>query len=383
MNLEPHPIASIFPLLKGDELDRLADDIRANGLNEPIVVFEGKILDGRNRAAACEQIGVTPSVKKFEGGYLEAVAFVWSENLIRRHLDSSQSAAARTLRDRTVAQYREQHEAMKADARKRQKEGKSLDGKAGGRGKKTNPAQLIGQAIPERHERSTTAIRAREAGTNREYLEVTDRLAKERPELLQQVLTGAKTVTEVKRLLKKEEVLEKVSSFPSDKFRVLYAVPPWKYGNSGAGLDQYGPSERHYPCMSISDLCALPVADIAEDNAVLFLWVTSPLLDECWPVIKAWGFEYKTSFVWDKVKHNYGHYNSVRHEFLLVCTRGSCTPDAKELVDSVQSIERSRDHSGKPDEFRKIIDDLYLHGRRIELFARTKHEGWEVYGNEL
>jgi N6-adenosine-specific RNA methylase IME4 len=134
--------------------------------------------------------------------------------------------------------------------------------------------------------------------------------------------------------------------------------------------------------MTIAELCAMDIKSIVEPNAVLFLWVTSPLLDECWPVIKAWGFEYKTSFVWDKVKHNFGHYNSVRHEFLLICTRGSCTPDSKELIDSVVEVERDNNHSGKPERFREIIDQLYSHGKRIELFARKKTKGWEVYGNE-
>ena len=134
--------------------------------------------------------------------------------------------------------------------------------------------------------------------------------------------------------------------------------------------------------MTIAELCAMDIKGIAGDDAVLFLWVTSPLLDECWPIIKAWGFNYKTSFVWDKVKHNFGHYNSVRHELLLVCTRGSCTPDAKELIDSVVEVERSKAHSGKPERFREIIDQLYPHGKRIELFARKNTKGWEAYGNE-
>ena len=67
--------------------------------------------------------------------------------------------------------------------------------------------------------------------------------------------------------------------------------------------------------------------DLAAPDAVLFLWVPSPLLADGWPLIAAWGFTYKASFVWDKVKHNYGHYNSVRHELLLIAPRGSCLPE--------------------------------------------------------
>ncbi len=168
-------------------------------------------------------------------------------------------------------------------------------------------------------------------------------------------------------------------SLPTDKYRIIYADPPWKYGDRL--LEGYGPAEFHYPTMDIDEICELPINELAEENAVLFLWVTSPILPQVFDVISAWGFEYKASFIWDKMRHNYGHYNSVRHEFLLLCTRGSCLPDSGELIDSVQSIERNG-HSEKPEEFRAIIERLYPTGKRIELFARRKVEKWESWGNE-
>lgn len=189
--------------------------------------------------------------------------------------------------------------------------------------------------------------------------------------------------------LKREAMrLQKVESppLPSDKYRVIYADPPWQYNNAGVinESDNYGRAARHYPTMSIAELCDLgeQIKAMADRDAVLFMWVTSPLLEECFDVIRAWGFQYKTSFVWDKVGHNYGHYNSVRHELLLICTRGSCVPDTKTLYDSVISIEKSSVHSEKPAEFRRIIDDLYTWGNRIELFARTEVDGWAMWGNE-
>ena len=100
----------------------------------------------------------------------------------------------------------------------------------------------------------------------------------------------------------------------------------------------------------------LPINDISAENAVLFLWVTSPIIEECFEVINSWGFKYKTSFVWDKVRHNMGHYNSVRHEFLLICTKGSYLPENKKLYDSVITMKRSNEHSEKPEEFRALID---------------------------
>jgi N6-adenosine-specific RNA methylase IME4 len=206
------------------------------------------------------------------------------------------------------------------------------------------------------------------------------RLASLPEEKFQAIKTGKKTRTEVKRELRRETIEKFIPAKPTGKYRIIYADPPWKYGDQLT--EDYGATRFHYPSMSIADLCSLPIRELAEDNAVLFLWVTSPILPECFDVIAAWGFRYKASFVWDKVKHNMGHYNSVGHEFLLICTKGSCLPDASQLFDSVQTIERT-DHSRKPDEFRKIIETLYIRGEKIELFAREEHDGWTAWGNEV
>lgn len=181
------------------------------------------------------------------------------------------------------------------------------------------------------------------------------------------------------RECKRDRAPDPIQELPSDKYRIIYADPPWKYGN--AMPDYFTEQADHYKLLTPREVSEIPVKDICEDNSVLFLWVTSPILEEAFNVIHAWGFKYKASFVWDKIKHNMGHYNSVRHEFLLVCTRGSCQPDQQKLFDSVQSIEREK-HSQKPEEFRDIIETLYTHGRKIELFARTKNKGWDVYGND-
>lgn len=170
-----------------------------------------------------------------------------------------------------------------------------------------------------------------------------------------------------------------VTPAPTEKYRIVYADPPWSYGNTQP--DYHTEQRDHYPVMDLVDICALPVREWCEDDAVLFLWVTSPILEEAFSVVHAWGFEYKATFVWDKIKHNMGHYNSVRHELLLICVRGSCQPDVKQLFDSVQNIERSAGHSEKPVEFYDIIETLYTHGRRLVMFARRKREGWDVYGH--
>lgn len=196
------------------------------------------------------------------------------------------------------------------------------------------------------------------------------------------------TRNDLRHNLKLARFQKEIPTLPTSGYRVIYADPPWEYGFSQHSREEQETTlDSHYPSMTLEQICALPVADMAQENAVLFLWATSPLLPQAFEVIKAWGFAYKSSFVWDKVKHNVGYYNSVRHELLLIATKGSCLPDKKPegepvLIDSVQSIER-REHSRKPEEFRAIIDNLYPSGTRIELFAREIHPGWETWGNEV
>ena len=222
-----------------------------------------------------------------------------------------------------------------------------------------------------------------EYGLTKKVSMISQKLAELPKEQFDQVREGTSSMSKAIREAEREKRRDNTRPMVKGKYRVIYADPPWSYNDKcDDGSVQSGGCEKHYPSLTISGLCDLPIVDIAEESAVLFLWVTSPLLFECEPVIKAWGFEYKSSFVWDKVKHNMGHYNSVRHEFLLVCTRGSCTPDVKKLYDSVQTIERT-EHSRKPEFFREIIDTIYPHGNRVELFARgDAPKGWKTWGNE-
>lgn len=203
-----------------------------------------------------------------------------------------------------------------------------------------------------------------------------------RSKVLQEVGKDIRATQKAERIEKASNGGKSVDIFTTDKkYRVIYADPPWSY-NDKQDTDYYGGAEKHYGTMPLNEIAALPISRITEKDAVLFLWTTSPLIFDSKQIFEAWGFTYKSMFIWDKVKTGMGHYNSVRHEMLLICTKGSCTPDTKRMFDSVQSIERSENHSEKPQEFRDIIETLYA-GERIELFARTKRDGWDVWGNEV
>ncbi len=359
-----HPITELFPDMSDGEFDALIADIREHGVRHHILLHEGQIVDGVNRFKACKKLGVPCPSKEWdgEGSLLDLVI---SLNVRRRHLTPSQLAM--------IGAEALPH--FEAEARERSRQ----SGERFGKGTENIPCPIEGRGEARDHT-------ARVVGVNPHYVSDAKAIKEKDPCLAEEVKAGKKTLSEVKRELRNRE--HRARPPVPGQFRVIYADPPWKYGKAGPGLDGYGPAERHYETMLLDEICDLrfddgrTVRDIAEKDAVLFFWVTSPMLENSFKVIRAWGFNYKTSFVWDKVKHNFGHYNSVRHEFLLVATRGSCTPEVNTLFDSVVTRERSREHSEKPEAFRTMIDTLYPSGSRIELFARRKASGWEAWGSE-
>lgn len=165
-------------------------------------------------------------------------------------------------------------------------------------------------------------------------------------------------------------------------YRVIYSDNPWKYGRA-AGVTA---AADHYEGMTIEEQCKLPVAAHALPDSVLLMWTTAPvILQNPGPreVGEAWGFTYKQQIIWDKVDHNYSHYTGANHEILTIWTRGSCVPDLPtDLPDSVQVIRKSRTHSDKPEEFRRLIEKHWTRGPYLELFGRDRHEGWTVFGND-
>jgi N6-adenosine-specific RNA methylase IME4 len=185
------------------------------------------------------------------------------------------------------------------------------------------------------------------------------------------------------------------TTFPDKKYNVIYADPPWSYGDKGFGKrpngavsGSFAPEAGRYPTMSMEAMCQLPVKNIASNNCVCLMWATSPLLPEALTLMSAWGFKFKTiAFVWSKITNtgkevaNLGQYTMGNVEIVLLGTRGSVPRQARN-VRQFLSAERTR-HSAKPMEIRNRIEHLFGDVPRIELFARTASPGWDVWGNEV
>jgi N6-adenosine-specific RNA methylase IME4 len=210
------------------------------------------------------------------------------------------------------------------------------------------------------------------------HLEVVKLSPEKQDEYLEKAALNNLTVKDLRRLLRRDGVIyNSESELPEGIFQLFYADPPWKYGTEFSATVP----EDYYPTMEIEEICALPIDKMTDTNAVLFMWTTTGFLESSFDVVHAWGFEYKTCFIWDKVKHNVGPYSSVRHEILLLCTKGTYPIQNLKFYDSVYSEEKT-EHSKKPDFYYQMIEDLYPNTKKLELFARNKRDGWTSFGNQ-
>ena len=176
-----------------------------------------------------------------------------------------------------------------------------------------------------------------------------------------------------------------MTPFPNKKYQIIYADPPWRYSDRGCN----GACEKHYETMTLKEICNLPLRRITDDNCVLFIWATYPMLREALMVIEEWGFTYKSiGFQWLKLNkkaltpfYGLGRWTRGNTEPCLIATKGKPSRIAKDVFQLIQ--EPIRGHSRKPEKVRSEI--LRLMGRRprIELFARENHSGWDTWGNEV
>lgn len=174
------------------------------------------------------------------------------------------------------------------------------------------------------------------------------------------------------------------------KYKIIYADPPWKYNSRANHKTRFrGGAEGHYPLMSMEAIKLLPINDIADKNCVLFMWCTFPYLNEQIKLFEHWGFKYRTlGFSWIKTNpkngkpfFGVGYYAKSNCEVCLMGIRGKMKPVSNKVSSVI--ISPRREHSRKPDEAAERIVELFGDIPRIELFARHKKKGWNIWGNEL
>ncbi len=187
-----------------------------------------------------------------------------------------------------------------------------------------------------------------------------------------------------------EETIADFKAFTDGKkYRTIYADPPWQFQNRTGKVAPEHKRLNRYATMDLESIMSLPVSEVAEEKCHLYLWVPNALLPEGLAVMKAWGFEYKTNLVWEKVRKDgqpdgrgVGFYFRNVTEILLFGIKGDknrTLQPGRSQVNLIRSMKR--EHSRKPDEFVDLIEAC-SYEPRLELFARGNRDGWDMWGNQ-
>jgi N6-adenosine-specific RNA methylase IME4 len=172
------------------------------------------------------------------------------------------------------------------------------------------------------------------------------------------------------------------------RYSIIYADPPWDYKgqkqHAGAGSEDTGGAETHYETVTLDELKRLSVLSVCAPDCLLFMWATSPHLDQAIDLMKGWGFAWATvAFVWDKQRVNPGFYTLSQVELVLVGKRGKI-PTPRGSRNERQLVSELRgEHSVKPEQVRQRIEAMFPTQAKLELFARRPAPGWDVWGDEI
>lgn len=415
-----HSLANLFPLIEGEGFDALVADVKANGLLDEIVMHEGQILDGRNRYRAAVAAGLMAedvdwkaswAFVEFSTDGIDGVfsgetiakgplAFVLSKNLARRHLNESQRAmiAAR------VANLSAHRPVKSADLQTSQPEAAT---------KLNVSTRLVASAKSVQDKGSPELVAAVDAG--KLAVSAAAQAAKlpeeQQRRIAEKAQAGDANVvrTVIKQGLRAEReqnLAARQLALPEKQYGVILADPEWKFDAWGPDTGNDRSPLNHYPVSSVEAIMARDVGKIAAANCVLGLWVTD--LPRGLAVLSAWGFEYRSYFVWvkDIVEaapfENWrrmlveigppgtGFWNRDRDEIFLVGTRGEVPCPAPgtqgESVwfaarPKIEGTKRGR-HSAKPDNAHEWFEKHFPNWSKIELNARGARAGWDVWGNE-
>ena len=187
-----------------------------------------------------------------------------------------------------------------------------------------------------------------------------------------------------RRARRERELAAKVAALPDKKYAVIVADPEWQFEpwSKETGMDRA--AANHYPTTVTEAVAARDVPSISADDCVLFLWATIPMLPHALLVMAAWGFDYKSHYVWAKDKAGTGYWSREKHELLLIGTHGKIPcPAPGEQWESLITAPRGK-HSAKPECFLEMIEQYYPNLPKIELNRRgSPRPGWDAWGLEV
>jgi N6-adenosine-specific RNA methylase IME4 len=416
----------IIPL-KPEEYSQLEKSILSEGCRDPIVLWNGVVVDGHHRYKICTEHNI--SFKTIEKSFEDIdAAKIWmvDNQLARRNLEPIQRVALVMKGEELVARKAKENKVIAGTlfGENHPKEEVSMNSSnalkdtniktigqstlqieptLGGATKKEIGEDLVKPINQQTTPKVITPIHTRKemakrAGVSEQTYDrakkVLTVLKEKSPEVFDKVVQQGKAaetsafksinknysdiVREEKKIERQKEI-EDNPVLPDGKYNVILADPPWMYNFSETVKRDI--DTNHYPTMELENIknLALPI----EDNAILLLWATAPKLEEAIEVLNAWGFVYKTNAIWDKEKIGMGYWFRGQHELLLVGVKGDFkSPEPENRYSSVIRSTRG-EHSSKPEIVYEMVEKMFPNRKYLEVFARNNRPGWVSWGNQV
>lgn len=379
IELKAHPFAEIFPMMSenSSEFEQLSHSISQDGIKQPIWLYDRKILDGRNRYKIYTTMpDVELPTETFKGNDVEALQFVITLNMRRRHMTESQRAITAVRYSRLVPTVR----------------GKGAESDKTVADMFKTSTTLMKRALTLLKSDNDEVIKAVEE--DRLVLDAVKQFLKLPRELQQKALgtdNPSKRAREFERNQKSQmKQTDHVNSAVKAsretgelKFGVIYIDPPWTFETYSEEGKKKSP-EQHYPTMTLDDIAGLDIH--AAPICTMFLWTTVPHLLNAGEIMQGWGFEYKSAIFWNKVNPGTGYWSRNLIEVLLIGTKGDVPkPTPETQFDQLYTITKKQ-HSEKPFQIADAIHKLYPTVPKIEMFARKvadRGDTWFYWGNEI
>jgi len=355
---------NLIPPLERSEKKILENSLKNEGVREPLITWNNILIDGHNRYEICKKENIKFKIKerKFKDKN-EVLLWIINNQLGRRNLHPY---------DRTRLELKKENY-FKVKAKENQ--GTRTDLTSTTNVVNVNTNKEIGKLANVSHNTVAKVKFIEKKATEKEKKKLREGIVS---------INGLYTKTKKRFNL----MIAKPIKAPKGKYNIIYADPPWEY-KTWTDEGGHKSASAHYPTMNLEKIKELNTNKIADKDCVLFLWATFPNLKQAFEVIDAWGFNYKTvGFVWIKKYKNknknfvgLGYWTRANSEICLIATKGNI----KRINNNIHQIIESKieEHSKKPDIIRDKIVELMGDIPRIELFARKKTLGWDVWGNEI
>jgi N6-adenosine-specific RNA methylase IME4 len=377
--------------LSNEEFEKLEASILSEGIRDPLVIWQGILLDGYHRYKIAQEHGLEYKTVEVELPDRDAAKeWILVNQLGRRNLTEQEASY---YRGKLYESRKLNHGGDRKSTGNNfplKNTADTIGDEYGVTGRTVkNDAQFskaVDKVAIEIGEEAKQAILLGKAGVPKERVEQLIDIKQKAPEFIEPILKGNIGLQEALKAIKKierekeiEETLAEIESNaftpPSKKYDVIVIDPPWPYGTD------YDPDGRRsaspYPEMSLEDIKAIQLP--SANDCVLWLWTTHKFMRYSFDILDSWGFRDVAILTWVKNRMGLGSWLRSQSEFCIMAIKGH--PKVNLTNQTTVIYGEMREHSRKPDEFYKLVDSLCV-GYKIDWFSREKREGWDQYGAE-